>query len=85
MPNDDSLMIAPTEEAGKENLPANEQDLLEKAMKDLENHNRKGIEVQVPTERKKISTDLPTLYKGLPVDRKKWTPGDWKRMKVINK
>ncbi|XP_069176808.1 uncharacterized protein [Procambarus clarkii] len=36
-------------------------------------------------ERTKKTTALPTLLKGLPADRTKWTEGDWKRIQMINK
>nr|ACF32341.1 NS2 protein [Decapod penstyldensovirus 1] len=36
-------------------------------------------------ERAVVAEHNPTLLKGLPADRTKWTEGDWKRVKLINK
>nr|AIY34699.1 hypothetical protein [Penaeus stylirostris penstyldensovirus 1]AIY34701.1 hypothetical protein [Penaeus stylirostris penstyldensovirus 1] len=36
-------------------------------------------------ERAVVAEHNPTLLKGLPTDRTKWTEGDWKRVRLINK
>lgn len=78
LPND--VLISPNQE----NVAPNEQDQIKEALKGIENYNWEEMEVEQVVERQKTTRNLPTLYKGLPADRSKWTEGDWKRVKQIN-
>ncbi|XP_050712599.1 uncharacterized protein LOC126996265 [Eriocheir sinensis] len=59
------------------------QEDLQEILQDLEE-----VDWTKPMEgeyRTKTTPNLPTQLRGLPQDRTKWTPGDWKRIKMINK
>ena len=69
-----------------------QEDVLQNVLKEVNLENWEELplstprnENEPPTKRRKLDPQLSTYLKGLPADRSKWTPGDWKRVKIINK
>ncbi|KAK8389187.1 hypothetical protein O3P69_020869 [Scylla paramamosain] len=69
-------------------------DKLEKLLKQIQLENWEELTMSTPPEkeneppkekRRKTDQNISTYVKGLPADKTKWTPGDWKRVKLINK
>lgn len=81
---EDEILAKALEE--QENTPPRRKRKAQEDLQDMMEDIQK-IDWNQPMEgeyRTKISQDLPTQLKGLPKDKKTWTPGDWKRAKMIN-
>ena len=63
--------------------PEKEPDLLQKALNEAQiNLEESPTHPNEPPQKR--AKHVPTLYKGLPTDRTKWTAADWQRIKLIN-